>query len=334
MKPLNILFPTILLASMATACSPDFDEVTEVQDFRLLGARTDPADFVFLRHAESQSQWLNAWESFALEVTQDLDVELTLLTADPTQPDGSFDYRIVGCVMDTDLVCEGDSTLLAEGTASLGETKIPLAIPPELGIESLKADPAFGYAGAAIWIRGELTRNETSEIFIKAFLVIPDCEGDRELNENPAIQELLTGDEDAEVPLELNSDGRLAAQVEEEIRLLPVILEDQHQTYEVIPFEQALSAVSCSDSLTLGTEDEKMTVRFYADCGSLSHDRKTEKENKVFETEEDKKEKNLSVTWTAPEETGICTLWFVVDDSRDGVGWTVLETLVQPAPTN
>jgi len=71
-------------------------------------------------------------------------------------------------------------------------------------------------------------------------------------------------------------------------------------------------------------------VSFFGTCGEFATDVKSEVLNVAFETEEDKKDKDLGVEWTAPAEDGPCTLWFVAADGRGGIGWRKLVVMVGP----
>ena len=118
-------------------------------------------------------------------------------------------------------------------------------------------------------------------------------------------------------------------------RLLPVAPEDAHETFitPTFEFEGDTADLAAGDRprITFTSEevDEELVYHFYTSIGSLSVEMKTEGINVVLESDEDREDRDLSVTFEAPDDPGTGTIWFVVDDERGGVGWTAIEVVVE-----
>jgi hypothetical protein len=264
------------------------------------------------------------------EVREPIPTSVVLLVSAPLNPDLPLRYELRGCVLEADLRCMGGEPdeLLAKGTLDPGETMIPVTLSPQLAMASVKNDPFFGLFGAAVWVRGVVENDEESQLFLKSFVVMPDYEGGREANTPPTLSDLLVGDEEEEVPVEIGPDGFLEVEYEEILRFLPVIPEEDRQSFLVFSFGGDL-ATDQQGEIRMETED--MTVRFFSTCGKFDREYKTEQTVIFYEKEKDE-DKNLSAEWTAPrfdpEATSEgpleCTLWFVVEDGRGGTNWRVL----------
>lgn len=318
--------PILSLLLWAGACSPGFDDIREIKDLRVLGARVDPVEVVVPANpALLESALMNLEAPY--EVGEPMRTELVLLVANPEAPEAPVNYELRGCVLGGDFRCrEGlPDELLASGTLTPGETAIPVTFSVDLIGASIRNDPFFGIFGAAVWLRGELQQGDVRQLFLKSFVVMPDYEGGREANQDPTISDILAGDEDEEIPLELDASGVWHVPSAETVRLLPVIPEEDRQTFLVFSFSGELAMDAQGE---IREETEEMTVRFFSTCGAFSSEYKTEQTFIFLETEEDRESKNLSVEWTAPGEPELCQIWFVVEDGRGGTNWLELPVSV------
>lgn len=350
-----------LLAALAIlgACSSDFEGKTEIIDLRVIGVTADPPEFVFYFPPEYLELFFAAGEEpppgdverppegkgggekeggGLLGELPPLHVDLGLLVVDSDGDPGEFSYKLTACILTGNLECDPDkpSAELAAGKSDTSETVVPVDIPPDVVAASVEADAVGGIFGAAIWIRGEVSGEEGDEIFLKTVIVTPDLIGEREENSNPQIIEILEGEKDEELPLPVVPGEPVQLEVDRKYRLLPSIPEEARETYVVLSFDvdfQDLSTGMDPQQLIDNAQAEEITeelvVNFYSTCGTFLEDSKSEAVNPLFETEEDKKDKSLFGTWYSPPEPEDCSLWFVTDDGRGGVGWYQLDVSVK-----
>ncbi len=317
---------------LVAACSPDFDRASDVFDLRILAVRTEPAERVYqITLYEDGVPQLDPTALVGLETV------VTLLVANPPEPTAPLSYRVEGCLLDEALDCRDDElrTLFGQGESPPGEIAVTAAIPLELAVGSFQEDPFFGIYGAAVWLAGEVARGEEALPFLKSFALVPDYGQGRTANVNPEIAGILAGEEGKEAPVELDGEGRFHAAPGGKTRFLAEFPEGTRETYVVKAVDIAGLEFTTDTTVEAVWEaaydkelTEELAVDFFGTCGRFSEDWKSEALSLAFETEEDKADKDLSVTWRAPEEPGPCTLWFVVTDGRGGVGWYVLPVAV------
>ena len=315
----------VFLMAMSAACSPDFERPSEVLDFRILAVQVEPPEYIYKVSLDESG--MPEIDMAALSIPA---ARVTVLVSNPLAPDSPFEYVVEGCNLDTNLACVEDDARLEYGSG----TAVPevFEVPVVLGLEQITAAftgaPFFGVYGAASWIAGQLTYQEEEIAFLKAFVLSPDYGQGRVPNTNPRIAGILTGEKGQEVPLPLDADAVFQADSSEEYRLSASFPEGTRETYVVKAVD--LSVVAAQDEVDFAAIwknaydkelTEELNVDFYGTCGVFSDDRKSESLNVAFESEKDKDNKDLSVTWTAPDEPVPCTLWFVAGDSRGGVGW-------------
>ena len=324
----------VVLVLVLGACDPGFDVPTEVYDFRILAIRTDPPEHIYKSSVDDKGMPVVD----LLSIMASPQIKSTLLLSSPGQEDSMVSYRLEGCILDGNLNCtEGlPRTVFGEGESLPGELEIVVTLPPDLVVKSWEADPYFGIFGWAVWLSGEVVQGDVAIPFLKAFIFSPDSGQGREANSNPTILGILEGEEDKESAIELDGKGVYQVKSGEEYRLLADISEDDRETYVVmaLPLSELefTSANKREEVMALSYEKEiteDMTISFFGTCGKFSSESKSEKLHILFETEEDKKDKDLSVDWTAPAESEDCTLWFIATDGRGGVGWYALEVSVQ-----
>lgn len=350
---LSLLAAVVILG----ACSANFEGKTEIVDLRVIGVTAEPPEFVFYVPPEFLQMLFSAEEEpppgdverppdgkgegkggGLLSETPPLKVDLGMLVVDSDGDPGEFSYKLTACVLTNNLECDPDlpSTELASGKSDTVETVVPVELPWEVVEASIAADAVGGIFGAAVWIRGEVSGEEGDETFLKSVIVTPDIIGGRVSNTNPQIVEILEGDKDEEQPLPAVLGEPVQLEVDQEYRLLPSIPEEARETYVVLSFDVNFDDLSEDMDPQQLIEDaqaeeitEELQVSFYSTCGTFLEDSKSEALNPIFETEEDKKEKSLSGRWYSPPEPEECSLWFVSDDGRGGVGWYQLDVSVK-----
>lgn len=318
------LFAALALAS---ACSPGFDDVTEVKDLRVLVVQASPPQHLIALPPEALFQAITAFKT-PTTLTEPVDVAVTLLVADPRKKEGEVQVKLEACVLGGDKRCRDDypRVPIADKWVPLGESTFVATLPPDLLNGAMEEDSIKGIFGAAIWINGEITDGETTEPFLKTFILMTDYTGGQQKqNTNPSF-ELEAGEEEKETPVTLNAQGAFEATAGEEVRFLPVVAEEEHQDFIVFTFTQ-----DPNSDKEPGFEEktEEMTFRFYASCGSLSTDFKSEQTVIFWEKDDPEEEKDLSVKWNPPDEpTDVCTIWFLIEDGRGGVNWIELPVVV------
>lgn len=329
-----------LVVLAGAACDPGFDSQYDIQDLRVLGVQAMPPEYLVPIPAdafenldpENPPQLGGEDGEFSLPVT------LKLLVADAEPDLVVYQYSVTACVLDAQLNC--DLTLpnaeVAKGESTTPETQFSLEIPADVVMASFEADPAFGLLGAVVWLRGTVIGPERSEEFLKAVVITPDFYEDRKANGNPRIEGLMHGEKEDESPVDQATDGPMAVEKGEEYRFRPVIPEEDRETFQVVPFDTSLEALRSGEGMEVNFDEvefldvtEQLTVRYYANCGEFDSEENSEKLNPLFETEEDKKDKDLAVSWTAADEVGECRLWFIVFDNRGGVGWYAMDVRVE-----
>lgn len=346
MKKLTLAIMALSLFA-GVACDPGFESQYDIQDLRVLAVSATPPEFLFPvpeevlqllsgeqpegEKGEEPEGGFEDLAGFALPVT------LRLLVADEDPTSVSFQYSVTACVLDQQLHCDESLPFaeVASGESMEAEVEFSLEIPGDVLVASLEADPAFGLLGATVWLRGQVVGPERTEEFLKAVIVTPDFYEEREANNNPSIASLMKGDEGEET--EVNpEDGPFEAETGGDYRFLPVIPDEDRETFQVVPFDSSLEAIMSGESVEVDTEEiefqeitEQLTVRFYSNCGKFNTEEASEKLNPLFETEEDKEDKDLSVEWSAPDEARECRVWFVAFDNRGGIGWYVLDIEVK-----
>jgi len=318
-KDLTVL---LIIAAAVVACSPGFDDVAAVTDLRVLAVSAEPSEQIYL-----------------VSPPAEVETTITLVIASPVQPDAPVDWRLTACVPDTDGDCEAGTDLpLAAGTDLPGEVQADVAFTGPMIRAAFDADPLGGVFGAALWVLGTVEQDgELPDRFLKRILLSPDWGLGRQPNRNPWIEEVLVGERDEEEPLDLDAAGIWRVGPGTEHRLLPVSPEASRETH-VVPTMEFAGDVDLTDpesidpsQVTFGSEEieEALTYRFAADLGGLSVSSKSEHINPMLESDEDKEDRDLSVTWTAPGEPGEGTLWFIVGDDFAGVGWLSLPVIVE-----
>ncbi len=314
----------ILVALGAGACSPGFDDITDIKDLRVIGVQASPPQLLINL---TPDQLISAVTEFRppTVVDQAVDFSVTMLIVDPREGADQVKVTLEACVLGGDKRCRDDlpSVQIADKWVPLGESTFVGTLTPELINAAMEYDAIKGVFGAAIWLNGEVTDGVTTEAFLKTFIVMPDYTGQQEQNTNPTF-DVLMGDEDAEVPLELNADGMLDVKAGEKVRLLPVIPEDQHQKFVVFTFTQDQE----NPTGNIEEKTEEMTLRYFASCGSLSTDFKSEQVVIFWEKGDPDEDKDLSVEWSAPKEPQECIIWMLLEDGRGGTNWLELPVSV------
>ena len=313
------LIIAVLVSLLTGACMGSLDGPEEIKDLRVLGVATTPPELIY-----------------PATPPKNFETEVTFLAVNPALPDTPIAWRLTGCVVrEEDGRCTPESEVpLAEGEDLPGEITAQVTLPEDLIMASFDADMFQGLFGAAVRVQGILVQEGEPEVrFIKSVLASPDYGLGRVANVNPWLDKILEGEEEDEIKFNLN--GLWHVKTGTEYRLLPVAPEEAHETFITPAFEfegdTADLAAGDRSQVTFTSEevDEDLVYHFYTSIGGLSVEMKTEGINVLLESDEDREDRDLSVTFEAPAEPGTGTLWFVVDDERGGVGWTAIEVVVE-----
>jgi len=330
------------LAAAAAACSPDFDEVWQVKDLRLLAIQADPPEVLA-----------------STVITSFPRVTITALAVDPSDPGRLVDWELWACTAD-ETSCEEAalSVRVARRRTRLNQITAGLTLSPGLFAAALEEDPLKGFGGLAVLMELRIRDTETRIISgvkrVVFGLTIPlslealsqgqagalklppaadgawagacktatpacdpglDCLQGRCLkrpNQNPTISG-VTVDKQA-----VGSSWTVSAG--EELPLLPASPGADKQPYVVQTFTGGSKQL-----------EEYLTYNFFATSGDLSNPNTGGKPSFIVDN---KKTTDLTSDWT-PEDLSKAasqqaTVWIVVHDDRGGVGWTELSAQVQP----
>ena len=335
------LSASLLLLLAAGACTPDFDEVWQVKDLRILALQADPPEVL------AASLTLTAPK-----------VTITALAVDPTDPGREVLWELWACTPEEGNCDEAaKSERVTTRRTRLDQIHAELMLSPELLTAALKEDPGKGFGGVPLLVELRI-KDKNLEIVQAVKRVVyglalpisfealtqgkgitlppakagawagacraaaPACDKGLEClqnrclkraNKNPSVSG-VTVDKQA-----LGSGWSVAA--DEELELLPAPATGDKEPYVVQTF-------------TGGTKqlEEYLTWRFYTTSGLLSHANTGGKPSPLVDK---KKVDDITSTWTpadlSKQASQQATLWIVVHDDRGGVGWTSLSAQVAPA---
>ncbi len=325
-----VLVSAWLVGLLALGCSPGFDDITEVKDLRALVVQASPPQHLILLAPDVLFTSITAFKP-PVELTQSVDVAVTLLVVDPSKTEGDVKVTLRACVLGGDRRCRDDYPIvpIADKWVPLGESTFVASLPPDLLNGAMEEDSIKGIFGAAVWLDGEVTDGVTVEPFLKTFILMTDYSGGQQAqNVNPTFN-VVAGEEEKEKELELNAEGQLEVATGEEVRFLPVIPEEEHQDFVVFTFTQGQDQEQAAPEAGFEEKTEEMTIRYFSTCGSLSTDFKSEQTVIFWEKDDPLEDKDLSVKWTAPDEADECLVWFLLEDGRGGVNWLELPVVVK-----
>ncbi len=293
---------TVALATtvLVTACTPDFDDVWQVRDLRVLGIRADPPEVL-----------LPPTALFELATLTLPSVRVDALVVDPRDDDTLVEWQIVACTPEENLCDDAKVSKRVyppEGEGEWARTRLDeigfdFVLDNELALAAIGADLFKGFGGLPIPL--ELRVRGAEEVVGQKRLVYGITDPPNKApNRNPRLAGVtIHGTEiaDPEIP-----DPWVVGR-EEKIVVLPEPGVGSKEDYVVLTFS--------GDSKDL---EEHLSYSFFVTEGELSHG-KTGGRPSPFVV--NKKVVDVTSEWTTPKEPGEGTVWVVVRDGRGGVDW-------------
>jgi hypothetical protein len=344
-----VLAASLILA--ASGCTPDFEEIWQVKDLRILAIQADPPEVLAA--------------SLALVVPK---VTLTALVVDPNAPNRVASWELWACPAaatsggqgsgSMGFTCEDATTrqLIARKKSRLDQITAELTPTPQLLTAALQEDPGRGFGGVPLLVELRIEDDKQGQVqaikrvvyglalplSIEALTqgkgiklppakdgawagvcrsAAPACDKGLEClqsrclkrpNGNPAVSDVSV-DKQA-----VGSGWSVAA--EAELELLPAPATGDKEPYVVQTFSGGTKQL-----------EEYLTWNFYTTSGVLSHANTGGKPSPLVDK---KKVDDITSTWTpadlSKQSSKQATLWIVVHDDRGGVGWTSLTAQVTP----
>jgi hypothetical protein len=281
----------ILLLLILGACTPDFDEVWEVQDLRILAIQAEPPEVLISLDAPTIPQ-----------------VAIQPLVVDPTLPqDASLEWELWACPEEEEL-CKDEATreLVHRQSSPLSEIGASFTPSRELLTRALELDPFGGLGGVPILLDLRVEGPTHTALGIKRVVYgLPDPP-EKTANRNPDVAEVTADGQPIQEPLHVEPD--------QVTTLLPRPAADAREAYVVRTFEGSTREL-----------EEFLSYRYYTTAGELSHAITGGKPNAFVD---DAKVTDVSADWTAPPLQQQATIWIVVHDDRGGVGWSSISATI------
>ena len=290
-------------------CTPDFDDISEVRDLRILAMRATPPELLF-----------GAIPTNDAEIPE---VQVDALVVDPRSPGGVVSWRAAVCTAEGNDCSEAAmASELASRPGRLGTISFSVRPSIDLLVAALAADPFKGFGGLPLLVEiqvddavdGRIVRG-VKRIVYTAPLPYSPVPADKVANRNPQLESVRIDDAIA-LP-----GAVVQAAAGQKIKLEPMVSAGSKESYVVATTNPAVPTRQL---------DEYLVYRYFAAGGSLSHSRTGGAPSPFFDN---KKVKDISAEWDAPAElVGPLSIWVVVDDGRGGVDWTELRIEAAPAP--
>ncbi len=291
-RSIRVAAALALLASLA-ACTPDFENVWQVLDLRILAIQAEPPEVL---------QPLGTLTFPAVKVSA--------LVVDPRAPDGAvFDWKLWACTADENR-CEISSkqVLVKEGRSTLDAIRVDYVLSTELYLAAIQADVLKGFGGVPVMLELQVSREGSTDRGVKRLVYGAPLPSQKTPNANPTLAGVLADDK----PL----PAALTATVGTPIKLLPEPAKEAAEQYWVATYTGGERQLT-----------EFLSYAFFTTSGKLS-DATTGGKPTPFV--ENKKIADPSSTWT-PTTPGLARLWVVTRDDRGGVSWTTFTATVLPA---
>jgi hypothetical protein len=279
----------MLSALLGLGCTPDFDEVWQVKDLRLLALRAEPPEVIL-----------------PLGATDFPPVKITALVADPlAPPDALFDWSLTVCSADENR-CEiaRTRTTVASARSKLDAVETSYTLDAAMYRAALEADPLRGFGGAPVMVELEIRRERYSARAVKRIVYGVPLPAQKKANANPTVARVQADGK------ELATRALEASVGAEEVKLLPEPGAGDREHYWVVTYTGGSREL-----------DEYLTYAFFTTAGTLSDATTGGKPSPFVEK---KKVDDVSSDWTPPKEPGGAQIWIVVHDDRGGVGWTTI----------
>ncbi len=284
----------LALALLAAACTPEFEEVWQVKDLRILALRAEPPEVLV-----------------PLGVTDFPTVKITALVADPLAPEGAlFDWELWVCSAEESR-CEvaRTKTLVKAARSTLEAIEVELKLDQATYIDSILADPLKGFGGVPVMVELQIRRDAFAARAVKRIVYGAPIPAKKTPNANPTIARVKADDYPLAGPaLGANAKG-------EKVKLLPEPGPGAKERYWVATYTGGEREL-----------DEYLSYAFFTTAGKLSPATTGGKPSPFVDN---KKVDDPSSDWTPPEQAGSATIYLVVRDDRGGVGWTTLRAEVR-----
>lgn len=281
------------------ACTPDFDEVWQVKDLRILALRADPPEVL--------EATIDATGRLALPETIP-PVTVTALVVDPTVSETApVEWELWLCSAE-DVRCdeaEVQQLYVPRHSSPMDRITTDVTVPRELLPALLQADPLKGFGGLPVMVELRVWRGPFAARGVKRLVYGAPLPPEKEPNKNPSITDVTVEE---------------SQQEESAWNLLPQSDPADKERYWVATF------VGGKDQY-----DEYLTYAFYTTAGRLSYGTTGGKPSPFVEN---KKIEEVSSDWIPADPAEPTDLWIVLRDDRGGVDWIKLRSADgQAAPT-
>jgi hypothetical protein len=287
----------LLFALLATSCTPDFDQIWQVKDLRILAIRAEPSEVI------------------QPEGTAFPPVHIDALVVDPLAPsDALFDWKLYACTAE-DVRCDAAQrqVLVREGRSPLDQIAVALTLDATSYQAAKDADPLHGFGGVPVMVELQVGRDGYFARAIKRLVYGTPVPPEKTPNANPVIAQVTVDQVVVPQPW--------TATVGQRVKLLPSPEATAKEKYWVATFTGGKREL-----------EEYLSYSFFTTAGKLS-DGATGGKPIPFVT--NAKLTDLSSDWTPaalPEGIRSAVIWIVVHDDRGGVGWVTLPAVLKPAP--
>jgi len=282
-----------LVVGGATSCTPDFDDVWQVKDLRILAVRAQPPEVLV-----------------PFGVTDFPEVEITALCVDPLAPEGAlFDWELWICSAEESR-CELARTrsLVQAARSKLDAIETKVKLDEATYLAAIIADPLKGFGGVPVMVELRVSRESFAASAVKRIVYGAPIPTQKTANKNPSIVEITADEKPLTGELAVSAGG-------EKVKLLPKPGAGDKEKYWVATYTGGEREL-----------DEYLSYAFFTTEGELSAATTGGKPSPFVDK---KKVDDPSSDWTPPKEAGVVDLYLVVRDDRGGVGWTTLRAQVR-----
>jgi hypothetical protein len=161
----------LFLLCNGTACTPDFDEIWQVKDLRILALRADPPEVLVASSAIPPPP-----------------VHLTALVVDPSAPEEPVEWQLWACSAEKSNCLEAKAQELVKADQTRPDhIAADFVLGPELLKAALQADPLKGFGGVPVMIDLSVSRGGFSARGVKRLVYGTFSPPEKKPNRNPSI---------------------------------------------------------------------------------------------------------------------------------------------------
>lgn len=284
----------LLVGALVAACTPDFAEVWQVEDLRILAIRAEPPEV--LVPAE------------VLLVPGAIPrVHVDALVVDPRDPAAQVQWQALVCTSEEGQCRDAQLSRRAYppaasgaewATSGLDRIAFDFDLDLELAAAALAADPFKGFGGLPIIVELRVRGAEEAVGIKRLVYGLIDPPG-KLPNANPRLAALKSNEREIAAPWVVNVQS---AQV-----LLPEPAAGAKERYVVRTFDGGTREL-----------EEYLSYAFFVSDGELSHAITGGEPTAVVTN---KKIDDVTSEWITPLEPGTQRVWVVLRDDRGGVDW-------------